>query len=135
MDHPVFGKVEASVCNKDGTYYWETSSPLVTPRGAIHITFDAGANGPSDAQVAHWQLIYDDAEALVRSAQPLLLERLQDFHLESHLGDLLWSGIALSSDGSSTSPWQMSFELEVGHSATLTASFVGGIPVTVSFDD
>ena len=135
IEHPVFGRLEATLLNGNGTYFWETSRDLVTPKGTIGIFFDAPVDGPTDAQVQLWRWIYQNQETLSKSAEPLVLNRLRDFQLESRLGDLVWSGVGLSPDGNSKSPWDMSFLLGAEQGAILTAYFVDGVPTTVSFDD
>lgn len=135
IEHPVFGWLEATLINDNGTYFWETSRDLVTPKGTIGIFFDAAAVGPTDAQIQLWQWIYQNQESLSKSAEPLLLNCLRDFRLGSRLGDLVWSGVGLSPDGNSESPWDMSFRLGAEQGAILTAYFVDGVPTTVSFDD
>ena len=135
MEHPIFGQLEATLINEDGTYFWETSDPLLTSKGPICVYFDASADGPTDDQVVLWNWIYGNADTLAKSAEPLLLDRLRDFHLENHIRDLVWSAAGLSPDGDISGPWDMSFELRANHSAILTAYFVDGDPITVSFDD
>jgi|GEM_PF-3942122 len=139
VDHPVLGPMEATLVNKDGSYFWETSGPLVTPKGSISVFLDGSINGPSEEQVALWNWIYENSERLARSAEPLLLDRLRDFSLEAHIGDLVWSAAGLSADGDRSGTWNLSFDLSAEGSdqdgAILTAYFENGLPIVVSFDD
>jgi len=135
IEHPVFGKLEATLINKDGTFFWDTPRSLVTPKGSVGIFVDASSDGPTDAQVALWHWIYENAETLAKLAEPLMIDRLREFGLDTHIRDLVWSAVGLSRDGHSRSPWDMSFELLAEDNAVLTAYFVDGVPTTISFDD
>ena len=140
IDHTVFGRMEATLVNEDGSYFWETPDGVPTPKGPISIFLDGRMDGPSEAQVALWAWIYENSERLINSAQPILLDRLREFGLERHIGDLVWSAAGLSPDGDRNGRWDLSFELSAGNSrfdgAILTAYFVEGVPTgVVNFDD
>ena len=134
-EHPLFGKLEATLINKDGSYFWETPEPLITPKGRIGVFMDAPESGPTDDQVALWHWIYENVDSLTNLAQPLMLERLRDFQLEGRIPDLAWSAVGLSRDGDTKSPWDISFQPKGEESPILTAYFVNEVPTTVSFDD
>jgi hypothetical protein len=133
LDHPVFGPIDATMANEDGSLFWQTAEGVATPRGVIGISFDGTADGPSQRQVELWTWIHDTFEALARSAEPLLLETLRDFNLEARFGELKWSGADLSPNGDRAGPWALSFELTDG--SILTAHFEDEVPTVVSFDD
>ena len=135
IEHRVFGQMEATLVNEDGSYFWETPEPFPTAKGPISVFFDGSGEGPSAEQISLWQWIYDNSERFSQLAKPLLLDRLNDFGLEARIDDLIWTGVGLSPDGEKDGPWDMSFELPGDHSPILTAYFKEGIPTTVSFDD
>lgn len=133
IDHPVFGPMVATLANDNGSFFWETSDPFVTPKGRIGVFLDGQGDGPSEAQVELWQWIYDNIESLTKAAEPLLLNRLRDFGLEDRASDLVWTDVGLSPDGSRDGPWDLSFELpEYGY--VLTAYFENSSPTGVSVD-
>ncbi len=140
IDHPVFGRMEATLLNEDGSYFWETPEGVLTPSGPISIFLDGSIDGPSNAQVALWDWIYANSERIINSAQPLLLDRLREFGLESHVGDLVWCSAGLSPDGDRDGNWDVSCKLSASNSrfdgAILTVYFAQGVPTgVVNFDD
>jgi hypothetical protein len=138
IEHPVFGKMEATLVNDDGSYFWETPEHLDTLKGPIGVFCDGPVEGPSDEQVALWNWIYENSERLAKLAEPLLVDRLQSFGLQPQAGNLVWSAVGLARDGHKDSPWDMSFNLSAENhrlgGAILTAYFEGGAPTGVSID-
>ena len=140
VQHPIFGLMEATLQNDDGSFFWETPGTMQTPKGEISVFLDGPVTGPSQEQVALWDWIYANSENLVHLAEPHLLQTLADFGLERHLDDLCWSAVGLSTDGSRESPWDMSFALPISGSkfdgAILTVCFAAGAPTgIVNFDN
>ncbi len=140
IDHPIFGRMEATLVNEDGSYFWETPDGVPTTNGPISIFLDGDVNGPSEAQIVLWRWIDENSQQLINAVRPFLLDRLREFGLESRISDLVWNATGLTSDGASCSSWDLSFELSSGKSrfdgAILTAYFVDGVPTgVVSFDD
>jgi hypothetical protein len=140
IEHPVLGSIEATLANDDGSYFWETPSPLPTGKGPISVFFDGGIEGPAEEQVALWEWIYENSERFTKFAEPLLLNRLREFGLETYIGNLVWSAAGLSPDGDRRGPWDMSFTLSVNGNrydgAILTAYFANEAPTgVVNFDD
>ena len=133
IEHPIFGPMEATLADEDGSYFWETRDPIPTSKGTISVFLDGSIHGPSEEQIALWRWIHDNSERLAKSAEPLLLDRLRAFGLEEHICDLVWTAAGLSPDGDKLGPWDMSFELPSG--AILTANFENGVPTSVTFDD
>ncbi len=100
----------------------------------MKVFLDGDITGPSEAQVALWQWIYDNVDDHTKAAEPLLLDRLKDFELEDRIGDLVWTAVGLSPDGTKDGRWDMSFELPAKYGAIFTAYFENGIPTSVSVD-
>jgi hypothetical protein len=135
IDHPLFGHMVATLVNENGSLFWENPDPFTTPKGQVSVFLDGKDCGPSEEQVALWQWIYDNLERLTKAAEPLLIDRLRDFGLEDRIGDLVWTAVGLSPDGSRDGPWNISFELPAKHGAILTAYFENELPKAVSVDD
>lgn len=140
IEHPVFGAIEATLKNDNGSYFWESPNPLPTEKGPISVFFDGGIDGPREEQVALWEWIYENSERFTEAAEPMLLDRLRDFGLERYIGNLAWSAAGLSPDGDRRGPWDMSFTLSVDDNpydgAILTAYFANEAPTgIVNFDD
>jgi hypothetical protein len=140
IEHPVFGPMEATLINDDGSYFWETPDPLPTAKGPVSIFLEGQIDGPSEEQVSLWRWIYENSERFAKSAEPRLLDRLREFGLEEHIGNLHWSAAGLSPDGDKCGPWDMSFTLSADKSrfagAILTAYFEDGVPTgVVNFDN
>ncbi len=140
IQHPVFGWLDATLHNDDGSYFWETPDAVRTPKGEVSVFLDGPVTGPSEAQVALWEWMYANSKSLAQSAEPHLLQTLADFGLECDLSDLTWSAVGLSADGSIEMPWDMSFTLSLTGSkfdgAILTAYFAAGVPTgVVSLDN
>jgi hypothetical protein len=135
IEHPIFGLMDATIVNKDGSLFWETRNSFPTSKGPISVFLDGDAKGPSEAQVVLWQWVYDNMEHLTKAAEPLLLDRLKDFKQEEHIGDLTWISVGLSPDGNKSGPWDLSFELPTKRGAILTVYFENEVPTGVSVDD
>lgn len=131
MDHPVFGPIEATIDHANGHYFWETPLGVNTEKGEIGVFFDAPSDGPSAAQVAMWHQILSDSDRLSQKAEPLLRDRLLEFGWADRYGELKWSAVGLSTDGSVGSDWDMSFSIP---EAIFTVYFKHGMPETVSCD-
>jgi hypothetical protein len=132
MIHPVFGAIQMTLDNDDGTKFWETIEYSKTPKGTVGFFFDAPATGPSDAQVAQWHHIYENYETIFAGIEALIRNELRNYGIEDQFSQLEWSGVGLSNDGSMDSLWNLSFETPDG--AILTVNFDQGVPGAVTFD-
>jgi hypothetical protein len=133
IQHPVFGRMEATLVNEDGSYFWETPEPIPTSKGPISVFLDAPATGPNQAQVELWNWIYDNQKELREAAEPIMKATLTEFGLQALLEKLSWTSVGLSPDGERSGAWDVSFEFPNG--PIFTANFKGGVPTSVSVDD
>ncbi|MEQ1542360.1 MAG: hypothetical protein ABL926_08915 [Novosphingobium sp.] len=132
LDHPIFGKLVATIDHGDGTFFWETQEQMQTSKGKIGIFCDAPDSGPSENQVSQWMSIYANFEYIRAKSEKILIDRLEDFGLESRIDEMIWSAVGLSIDGSMSSPWDISFDLDC---KIFTAYFEDGKPKLVTCDD
>ena len=131
MDHPVFGKIGATLEVREEVYFWEMQDDLVTEKGNISVFFDAAATGPSADQVAMWHRVFTDFDDYFTLAKPLLKARLDEFGLGDRINDLPWTGVGLAADGKDTSPWDLSFDVAY---KIFTVCFEQGHPSFVTCD-
>ncbi len=104
-----------------------------TAIGPVTVSFDAGENGPTHDQVAHWQSVIADFSRYRTQAQPLLLARMREFGHESQLHELTPAGLGFYDDPSVDVDWDVSFDLPA-KSMLYTVSFKDGQPTLVHAD-
>jgi hypothetical protein len=131
--HPVFGRMDATLVNDDGSYFWETPEPIPTPKGPISVFLDGPETGPSEEQVNLWHWIYDNHKDLSKAVEPILRATLTEFGLQTHFDKLAWISTGLSPDGDKAGAWDMAFELQNG--PIFTVHFKAGAPTVVDVDD
>jgi hypothetical protein len=133
IQHPLFGRMEATLVNEDGSYFWETPEPIPTSKGSISVFLDAPESGPNQAQVNLWNWIYDNHKDLSEAAEPMMKATLSEFGLQAQFEKLSWVSTGLSPDGERTGAWDMAFELPNG--SIFTVYFKAGVPAAVGVDD
>ncbi len=134
MEHPTFGKMDAVIDYGSEMYFWEMTKPVYTPIGRIEGAFDAGADGPSASQLAHWHEIISDYESFKPIFEPMLKQTLHEFDRVHEFGQLRPSTISFHDQPDVDVDWDLAFEHPISNSI-YTVCFIGNQPTAVTVDD
>jgi hypothetical protein len=136
VDHQVFGPIRAIYRPKDRPWLWENLFPLRQARGGVRVSWLAGEDGPSEAQIAFWSWLAANIDNLAEQAWPLIAADLDDWSERRRPADpwdeLTWTGADLPADGGHASEWSLSFVASRRPAMLLTVTFREGLPAFVT---
>ena len=139
IEHPRFGKVQPSHRPKEGLWLWETRDFLDTSRGAADVTFEADADGPTEAQEHTWDWILANLDALTTAAAPGVGSELSEWLERPFPSDpwdeLEWEGAHLPGDAAPGGNFDLSYSSKSWPDAMITVHFEAGQPTIIQIDD
>ena len=139
VDHPELGRIRPSHRPRQSAWLWETLDPVAHRRGPVTVTWLAGEEGPSQAQVDFGRWLRDNIDDVVEQARPVLAIDVQDWTDKpmpaKAWDELFWEAAGLPDDGKRDSEWDVSFATRTCPDVMLTVTFRDGKPLFVTADD
>ena len=136
IEHPVFGRLRASVRGDGGRWLWESLDLLPTSRGEADLSFQAGPSGPDPSHEVQLHEIVAALDPLTAAAAPMIDVNLGGW-LERSIGDdpwteLEWRGACLTG---SPDVFDLHYSSRSGPEALIMVRFEAAEPVAVRIDD
>jgi len=111
--HPIFGNMISEVCG-DENDFWQSEINFEPLNTEICINVNAGAKGPSDAQVEFYKEFSTNYQKEFNFVAPALIKEFEDWFNEKLTGDFvknfLFVGITIPKDGDRNNFWELSFD-------------------------